>query len=46
MSYNSYYIVKIIIHNYTKMLKVCGVLAGACGVQVSSCLQAILKYQV
>ena len=34
MSYNSYYIVKIIIYNYTKMFKVCGVVAGACGVQV------------
>jgi len=34
MSYNSYYIVKIIINNYTKMFQVCGVLAGACGVQV------------
>ena len=34
MSHNSYYIVKNIIYNYTKMFKVYGDVAGACGVQV------------
>jgi len=34
MSYNSYYIVKIIIYNYTKMFKVYGDVAGVCVVQV------------
>jgi hypothetical protein len=34
MIYNRYYIVKIIIYNYTKIFKVFDVAAGACGVQV------------
>jgi len=36
ISYNSYYVVKIIVYNYTKMFNVCGFVGGACGVQVFS----------
>jgi hypothetical protein len=43
MSYNSYYIVKIIIYNYTKIFKVYGDVAGACWVQVINLYKGNIK---